>query len=75
MKHKMAFVLLIIYTTLVSTGLLWTMKMSNQQIVNYHTIWDKYEYEDRYFVLIEKEITVDEYIGYDIGDEYEYIIH
>lgn len=35
-------------------------------------IVDKYEYEDQCYLQIEMEVSPEEYIGYDIGDEYEY---
>lgn len=34
-------------------------------------IVNKYEECDRYYLLLETEITPEEYIGYDIGDDYE----
>ena len=36
------------------------------------SIVDKYEYEDQCYLQIEVEVSPEEYIGYDIGDEYEY---
>lgn len=34
------------------------------------SIVNKYEADGKYFVEIQSEITADEYIGYDIGDDY-----
>lgn len=33
-------------------------------------ITNKYEYNGHYYVDIQVEISADDYIGYDIGDEY-----
>lgn len=33
-------------------------------------IIDKYEYDGKQFLLVEIEISAEEYIGYEIGDEY-----
>ena len=34
------------------------------------SIVNKYEVDGKYFVEIQAEITADDYIGYDIGDNY-----
>lgn len=36
-----------------------------------YEIWDKCENNGRYFVEVWVEVTPEEYIGLDIGDEYE----
>lgn len=35
-----------------------------------YLITNKYEYNGHYYVDIQVEISADDYIGYDIGDEY-----
>lgn len=36
-----------------------------------YQVIDKYESENKCYVIVPIEVTPEEYIGYDIGDEYE----
>lgn len=37
----------------------------------YYPIVDKYEVKDKHYLVLSVEVTPEEYIGYDIGDDYE----
>lgn len=38
--------------------------------VKTYPIVDKYEHNGKHYIAIEREVTPEEYIGYDVGDEY-----
>lgn len=42
----------------------------NQPAKQAYTIIDKYEIMDNCFIAVEVEVAPEEFIGYDIGDEY-----
>ena len=35
-----------------------------------YPIVDKYEHNGKHYIAIEREVTPEEYIGYDVGDDY-----
>lgn len=35
-----------------------------------YPIVDKYEHDGKHYIAIEREVTPEEYIGFDVGDDY-----
>lgn len=63
--HLIAIGILIGYLLFKAVSLIGQPKITTYPIV------DKYEHDGKCYLTIEQEITPEEYIGYDIEDEYE----
>ena len=73
MNKKDFLILCISSTILVATmlfGAIHFCKLQNSQELQTYTIVDKHEAGERCFVEVQIEVSPEEYIGYEIGDEF-----